>query len=87
MDMAAWLDEMTYRLLACAENGTQAGERLAIIRYWAYTQGAQLQGGGPLRAAHQGMVDEALAQHEYACGPHHCEARRSGRGYARLMAD
>ena len=21
MDMAAWLDEMTYRLLACAENG------------------------------------------------------------------
>jgi len=87
MDMAAWLDEMTYRLLVCADDGAQAEERLAIIRRWAYTQGAQLQQGGPLRADNEQIVDEALTQHECACGPDTSKVCRSGRGYARLMAD
>jgi len=86
MDMASWLDEMSYRLLACADDGAQAEERLAIVRHWAYTQGAQLQQGSPLRADNEQIVDEALAQHECACGPDTCKARRSGRGSARLMA-
>jgi len=85
MDMAEWLDEMTYRLLVCADDGAQAREHLAIIRRWVDTQGAQLQQGEPLRADHQRMVDEAPTQHECACGPDTSKARRSGRGYARLM--
>ena len=87
MDMAAWLDEMTYRLLACADDGDQAEERLAIVGHWAHTQRAQLQQGQQLRADHERMVDETLAQHERTCGLRDREARRSGRGYARLVAD
>jgi hypothetical protein len=85
MDMVAWLDEMTYRLLVCAENGAQAEEHLAIIRRWVDAQGVRLQQGRPLRADHEQIVAEALAEHECTCGPRDCDACRSGRGYARLM--
>ena len=85
MDMTAWLDEMTYRLLVCAEDGAEARERLAIVRRWVDTQGARLQRGREPRADHDQVVAEALAEHECTCGPRDCEACRSGRGYSRLM--
>ena len=34
MDMAAWLDEMTYRLLVCAEDHAEAEKHLAIVARW-----------------------------------------------------
>ncbi len=85
MDMAAWLDEMTYRLLVCADDGAEAEERLAIVARWVDTQGARLQQGREPRADHDRIVAEALAELECTCGPRDCEACRSGRGYSRLM--
>lgn len=40
------LDEMTYRLLADAESGSQARGRAAIIRYWTQQQSAERRTGG-----------------------------------------
>ncbi len=60
MDMAAWLDEMTYRLLVCAEDEAEAAGRLAIVARWTEAQAEQLRRGESLRADHERLVAEAL---------------------------
>lgn len=60
MDMTAWLDEMTYRLLVCANDGTEAEERLAIVARWTEAQGERLQRGEDLCIDHKRLVAEAL---------------------------
>ena len=60
MDMTAWLDEMTYRLLVCAEDQADAEERLAIVSRWTEVQAQRLQRGEDVCADHERLVAEAL---------------------------
>jgi len=62
MDMCEWLDEMTYRLLVCAEDEAEARERLAIVRHWVEAQDDGLARGEDLRADHERLVTDALAE-------------------------
>ena len=62
MDMCEWLDEMTYRLLVCAEDEVEARERLAIVRHWVEVQGDRLARGEGLRADYERLVADALAE-------------------------
>ena len=62
MDMTAFLDELTYRVLASADNGKDARSRLAIIAHWATEQDARLAAGRrTLRLDSGRLVEEALA--------------------------
>ena len=62
MDMTAFLDELTYRVLASADNGKDARSRLAIIGHWATEQDARLAAGRrTLRLDSGRLVEEALA--------------------------
>ena len=62
MDMTAFLDELTYRVLASADNGRDARSRLAIIAHWATEQDARLATGRrTLRLDSGRLVEEALA--------------------------
>jgi hypothetical protein len=61
MDMADLLDELTYRLLANADNRTQARDRATILGHWAQQQAARLDTGRGLRVDHASVVAEALA--------------------------
>ncbi|MFN2503028.1 MAG: hypothetical protein ABR540_02140 [Acidimicrobiales bacterium] len=62
MDMAAVLEDLTYRLLASARNGTEARQRAAIVAHWAQEQGARLAAGKRLlRVDNEQLVAEALA--------------------------
>ncbi len=60
MDMAACLDELTYRLLVDADDDVQAQQRLDIIQHWVRVQSAQLRQGAGLRADHDQIVRAAL---------------------------
>ena len=60
MDMAAWLDEMTYRLLVRAEGQPDAEERLAVVARWAEVQAERLGQGEDLNVDHESLVAEAL---------------------------
>ena len=62
MDMCEWLDEMTYRLLVCAEDVAEARDRLAIVRHWVEAQDDRLARGDGLQADHERLVADALAQ-------------------------
>ncbi len=62
MDMCEWLDEMTYRLLVCAEDGAEARERLAIVRHWVEAQDDRLALGEGLNVDHGRLVADALAE-------------------------
>jgi hypothetical protein len=63
MDMSAFLDELTYRVLASAANGKDARSRLAIIAHWASEQDARLAAGRrTLRLDSARLVDEAMAE-------------------------
>ena len=69
MDMAAFLDELTYRVLASADSGTDARARLAVILHWAAEQDARLAAGKrTLRLDSAQMVGEALRP-PCNCGP------------------
>ncbi len=69
MDMAAFLDELTYRVLASADSGRDARARLAIITHWATEQDARLAAGKrSLRLDSAQLVAEALAE-PCSCGP------------------
>lgn len=62
MDMTALLDDLTYRVLASADNGKDARSRLAIIAHWATEQDARLAAGRrTLRLDSRRLVEEALA--------------------------
>ncbi len=61
MDMAACLDEMTYRLLVCAEDEREAAGRLAIVARWTEAQAEQLRRGESLCADHERLVAEGRA--------------------------
>ncbi len=61
MDMATELDELTYRLLASAANGTEARQRAAIVAHWATEQSARLAARKKLRIDNERLVEEALA--------------------------
>jgi hypothetical protein len=61
MDMCEWLDEMTYRLLVCAEDEAEARERLAVMRHWVEAQDDRLARGVGLHADHDRLVADALA--------------------------
>ena len=62
MDMTAFLDELTYRVLASADNAKDARSRLAIIAHWATEQDARLAAGRrTLRLDSGRLVEEALA--------------------------
>ena len=67
MDMCEWLDEMTYRLLVCAEDEAEARDRLAIVRHWVEAQDDRLARGVGLRADHERLVADALAELNGAC--------------------
>ena len=69
MDMCEWLDEMTYRLLVCAEDGTEALDRLAIVRHWVEAQHDRLARGDGLHVDHQRIVADALAELDGAREP------------------
>jgi hypothetical protein len=60
MDMAAVLDELTYRL-ASASNGREARRLTAVVGHWADEQSARLAQRRPLRVDHEQVVAEALA--------------------------
>ena len=62
MDMAAVLDELTYRL-ASAKDGREARRLVAVVGHWANEQSARLAARRPLRVDHEQVVVEALAQH------------------------
>jgi hypothetical protein len=69
MDMAAFLDELTYRVLASADSGNDAGALLAVVMYWAAEQDARLEAGRrTLRLDSTQMVAEALRP-PCNCGP------------------
>jgi hypothetical protein len=62
MDMSAFLDELTYRVLASAVNGKDARTRLAIIAHWASEQDARLAARRrTLRLDSARLVNEAMA--------------------------
>ena len=61
MDLATELDEMTYRLIACAADDDEARRRVAVVAHWAAQQAERLDSGRPVRVDHSRMVDEALA--------------------------
>ncbi len=61
MDMAAVLDELTYRL-ASAKDGREARRLAAVVGHWANEQSARLAKRRPLRVDHEQLVAEALAQ-------------------------
>ncbi len=61
MDMAAVLDELTYRL-ASAKDGREARHLAAVVGHWANEQSARLARRRPLRVDHEQVVAEALAQ-------------------------
>jgi hypothetical protein len=68
MDMTAFLDELTYRVLASADSGNDARARLAIITHWATEQDARLAAGRrTLRLDSDCLVAEALAE-PCSCG-------------------
>ena len=60
MDMAAWLDEMTYRLLVCAEDQADGEERLAVVARGTEVQAERLGRGEDLCVDHELLVVEAL---------------------------
>jgi hypothetical protein len=60
VDMAAELDELTYRLLASAADGREARQRAAIVAHWANEQSLRLAAGRKLRIDNDRLVDEAL---------------------------
>ena len=69
MDMAALLDELTYRVLASADSGNDARARLAVIMHWAAEQDGRLAAGRrTLRLDSAQMVAEALRP-PCTCGP------------------
>jgi hypothetical protein len=69
LDMTAFLDELTYRLLASAESGNDARTRLAVIMHWAAEQDARLAARRrTLRLDSAQMVAEALSP-ACNCGP------------------
>ena len=78
MDMAAVLDELTYRL-ASAKDGREVRRLAAVIGHWANEQGERLAKRRPLRVDHEQVVAEALVQQSSA------EPRR-GRRPARLAS-
>ncbi|MFP5375162.1 MAG: hypothetical protein ACLGIO_00070 [Acidimicrobiia bacterium] len=61
MDLVAELDEMTYRLIACAADDDEARRRVAVVAHWAAQQAERLGSGRPVRVDHDRMIDEALA--------------------------
>lgn len=61
MDLAAELDEMTYRLIACAADDDEARRRVAVVAHWAAQQAERLATGRPVRVDHSRVVDEALS--------------------------
>jgi hypothetical protein len=61
VDMAAVLDELTYRL-ASASNGREARRLTAVVGHWANEQSARLAKRRPLRVDHEQVVAEALAE-------------------------
>ena len=69
MDMCEWLDEMTYRLLVCADDEVEARDRLAIVRHWVEAQDDRLTRGKGLNVDHEGLVANALAELDGACRP------------------
>ncbi len=60
MDMTAWLNEMTYRLLVCAHDGIEARQHLAIVARWTEVQTEQLRQDKDLCVDHERLVAEAL---------------------------
>ncbi|MDQ3643397.1 MAG: hypothetical protein M3450_18500 [Actinomycetota bacterium] len=68
MDMCEWLDEMTYRLLVCAEDGAEAQDRLAIVRHWVAAQDDRLARGESFHVDHERLVADALAELDCALG-------------------
>ncbi len=69
MDMIELLDELTYRVLASAENGAIARARLAVIAHWAAEQDERLAAGKrTLRIDSGRLVAEALSP-PCGCGP------------------
>ena len=69
MDIAAFLDELTYRVLASADSGNDARARLAVIMHWAAEQDARLAARRrTLRLDSAQMVAEALSG-PCNCGP------------------
>ncbi len=66
MDMTAWLDEMTYRLLVCAHAGTEARERLAVVARWTEVQAERLRQEKDLCVDHERLVAEALGRERLA---------------------
>ncbi len=65
MDMAAVLDELTYRL-ASAKDRREALRLAAVVGHWANEQSARLAKRRPLRVDHEQVVTEALAQRSSA---------------------
>jgi hypothetical protein len=63
MDLSALLDELTYRVLASADDGRDARARLAVIAHWAAEQDARLVAGNrTLRLDSAQLVAEALSE-------------------------
>ena len=60
MEIAAVLDELTYRL-ASATNGREARRLAAVVGHWADEQSARLASTRPLRVDHDQVIAEALA--------------------------
>ncbi len=69
MDMCEWLDEMTYRLLVCADDEAEAREGLAIVRHWVQAQDDRLARGEGFHVDHKRLVADALAEFNGACLP------------------
>ncbi len=57
---------MTYRLLACAEDGAEAEEHLAVVARWTEVQADLLRRGKAPCADHERLVAEALAHQRLA---------------------
>jgi len=69
MDMCEWLDEMTYRLLVCAEDWAEVRDRLAIVRHWVEAQDDRLARGDGLHVDHERLVADARAELDGASRP------------------